>query len=37
MSTTASTLAFSQTTEIVAAAIFAVAVLHTFSTKIFER
>ncbi len=37
MSTTASTLAFSQTTEIVAAVIFAVAVLHTFSTKIFER
>jgi len=37
MSTTANTLAFSQTTEIVAAAIFAVAVLHTFSTKIFER
>ncbi len=37
MSSTATALDFSQTTELVAAGIFAIAVLHTFSTKLFER
>ncbi|MEY3015812.1 MAG: hypothetical protein RJB19_124 [Pseudomonadota bacterium] len=37
MATTPTDVVMSHTTEVVAAVIFAIAVLHTFSTKIFER
>jgi hypothetical protein len=37
MAGAATTVALSHTTEVVAAVLFAIAVLHTFSTKYFEK